>query len=89
MLHVAGFSVVMAQFIDIDHFRAVGWFNFAIGVLTIVVQFLTFHGESDWTNLTIYTNPLRSHWNSGQKCVKSINRTTFLVSFEYMHCMYM
>lgn len=39
------FSAVIARIDNIDYFRAVGWYNLAFGVLSLVLLFFTFHGE--------------------------------------------
>ena len=41
----AGFAVIVAQFESVDQFRAMGWFNFAYGVVVLCVLVILFQGE--------------------------------------------
>ena len=41
----AGFAVIVAQFESVDQFRAMGWFNFAYGVVVLCVLVILFRGE--------------------------------------------
>lgn len=41
----AGVSVVFSKFNHIDHFRAIGWYNAALGLAFFVLLVFTFHGE--------------------------------------------
>ena len=41
----AGVSVVFSKFNHIDHFRAIGWYNAALGLVFFVLLIFTFHGE--------------------------------------------
>ena len=41
----AGFAVIVAQFESVDQFRAIGWFNFAYGVVVLCVLVILFRGE--------------------------------------------
>ena len=75
---IAGFSAVLAQFVGVDHFRAVGWYNFVLGVLMIVLQFLAFHGESDWK--VTYGKEIKEQFKSGLKFFNTTTLSTFLVS---------
>ena len=38
-------SALVSQFPSVDQFRWVGWFNMALGVLSLVFLTLLFHGE--------------------------------------------
>lgn len=75
MFILTGFSALLAQFTAVDHFRAIGWCNFALAVLTIVLLFVTFHGESDWR--FIYGQQIKHHLKSG---VNATTCSTLLVS---------
>ena len=41
---LTGFATAMVKF-DIAHFRAVGWFNAAVGVVLLLLQVAMFRGE--------------------------------------------
>ena len=45
-----GIAAVFAQF-KIDQFRSIAWYNVAIGVALIILQFTIFHGESNCNKL--------------------------------------
>lgn len=76
--YTIGFSAVLALFMDVDHYRAVGWFNFGLGVLAILLLFLTFHGESRWEGTS--REKMARQWKSGSKCINRTNLSTLFVS---------
>ncbi len=41
----AGVSALVAQFSSVDQFRWVGWFNMALGIVSLVMLATLFHGE--------------------------------------------
>ena len=41
----AGVSALVSQFPSVDQFRWVGWFNMALGVMSLFLLFTLFHGE--------------------------------------------
>lgn len=42
---LAGVSALVAQFSSVDQFRWVGWFNMALGIVSLVLLTTLFHGE--------------------------------------------
>ena len=43
-----GIAATVAQFPDADQFRWVAWFNVSLGVLSLFLHFVLFHGDSKW-----------------------------------------
>lgn len=62
---LTGATVVFAQF-PISQFRAIAWFNVAVGLLFILLQLLLFQGESQCTKL-----PRISCWCWNSSCTLS------------------
>lgn len=82
----AGFSAILAEFRGVDHFRAVGWYNFSLGVLAILLLFISFHGESNWKRT--YGKEIKIRLRSGIKFFNSTTFSTLFVSFlaKELHC---
>ena len=64
--HSTGATVVFAQF-PISQFRAIAWFNVAVGLLFILLQLILFRGESKCTKLPHFSFrcwSVRCTWSS-------------------------
>lgn len=45
LFFLAGVSALVAQFSTVDQFRWVGWFNMALGIVSLILLTILFHGE--------------------------------------------
>ena len=69
-----GVAAILSQF-NISHFRAIAWYNVALGVAFVVLELLMFHGESKCPDLRQGCN-CTMNWKRGK-----IDVTLILVSF--------
>ena len=80
----AGVAAILVQF-HIDYFRSIGWYNAALGVLFVLLQFAVFHGESKWHCENVRqkygcTLPKKSNW---KKTVTVSNVLVILISLKH------
>ena len=76
-----GVAAILSQF-NISHFRSIAWYNVALGVSFIVLEFLMFHGESKCPDLHQGCN-CRKNWKRGK-----IDVTLILVSSSHFSKFY-
>jgi len=72
-----GVAAILSQF-NISHFRSIAWYNVALGVSFILLEFLMFHGESKCPDLHQGCN-CRKNWKRGK-----IDVTLILVSSSHL-----
>ena len=93
---LAGVSALVAQFSTVDQFRWVGWFNMALGIVSLVLLATLFHGEwkspcmTKAKNEKVLTDP-----DHKKRCMEFFTKASTLKiivskykTLQYIMCMY-
>lgn len=86
MFLCAGVSALVAQFPSVDQFRWVGWFNMALGVMSLFLLVILFHGEWKSPCMT-KAKKKKDSTNGKRRCLEFFTKATTLkivVSMSYL-----
>ena len=86
MFLCAGVSSLVSQFPSVDQFRWVGWFNMALGVLSLCLLVTLFHGE--WKSPCMIKDKKREDSTNGKRrCLEFFTKAStqkIIVSMSYL-----
>ena len=83
-MHCTGAAVIFAQFKSINQFTAIGWFNVAYGLASLILLIVMFRGEMEWKKVRV-DQCLRCPKTSGTsaKSCGGIGLLPLFISFLY------